>query len=315
MSDASSLDSHVISAVKKVSPSVVNISTVRFVRDFFQVQPVSGMGSGLVIDPRGYIVTNLHVIVRSDKNTITTVEGKKFSGTLVGTDSSSDIAVIKVDSDILPAAELGDSDKLNLGQFALAIGNPFGFILGGPSVTIGVVSALNRSIQVNEKVYENFIQTDAAINPGNSGGPLINITGNVIGINTAMIPYAQGIGFAIPINIVKRIAKDLISYGKVLRPWLGLVGLTINNEIISYYNLPVKTGVVVAKIIPGGPSHRAGVLEGDVIVKMNDVHLNNMSDLQKMIQNKKVGENIELEIIRNGLKGITVVPLGEVPQY
>jgi S1-C subfamily serine protease len=285
------------------------------VRDFFQVQPVSGMGSGLVIDPRGYIVTNLHVIVRSDKNTITTVEGKKFSGTLVGTDSSSDIAVIKVDSDSLPAAELGDSDKLNLGQFALAIGNPFGFILGGPSVTIGVVSALNRSIQVNEKVYENFIQTDAAINPGNSGGPLINITGNVIGINTAMIPYAQGIGFAIPINIVKRIAKDLISYGKVLRPWLGLVGLTINNEITSYYNLPVKTGVVVAKIIPGGPSHRAGVLEGDVIVKMNDVHLNDMSDLQKMIQKKKVGENIELEIIRNRLKGITIVPLGEVPQY
>ncbi|MCP8314798.1 MAG: trypsin-like peptidase domain-containing protein [archaeon] len=307
-------DEWVISAVEKTSPSVVNISTVRLLRDyFFHVHPVKGIGSGVIINSKGYIVTNHHVIAGSDRIDVTLVDGRKLSGRLVGADASSDIAIVKVDEEGLPAAELGDSDRLRVGQFVIAIGNPFALV-GGPTVTTGVVSAINRNIQVEDHVYESLIQTDAAINPGNSGGPLVDRDGRVIGINTAMVPFAQGIGFAIPINSVKKIVDELISYGRVIRPWLGVIGMSVTDEIASYYELPVKAGVIVARVIYGSPAHRMGISEGDVIVRINGTSIETIRDLQKSIQKKGVGDRVEVELIRGYQRGVVEVTLAELPQ-
>ena len=309
-----SSDEWVISAVEKTSPSVVNISTVRLLRDyFFNVHPVKGIGSGVIINSKGYMVTNHHVIAGSDRIDVTLVDGRKLSGRLIGADASSDIAIVKVDEEGLPSAELGDSDRLKVGQFVIAIGNPFALV-GGPTVTTGVVSAINRNIQVEDHVYENLIQTDAAINPGNSGGPLVDRDGRVIGINTAMVPFAQGIGFAIPINSVKKIVDELISYGRVIRPWLGVIGMSVTDEIASYYELPVKAGVIVARVIYGSPAHRVGISEGDVIVRINGTSIEMIRDLQKSIQKKKVGDRVEMELIRGHQRGAVEVTLAEVPQ-
>ncbi|MEM2872998.1 MAG: trypsin-like peptidase domain-containing protein [Halobacteria archaeon] len=308
-------DEWVVSAVEKISPSVVNISTVRLLRDYFlHVHPVKGIGSGVIINSKGYIVTNHHVIAGSDRIDVTLTDGRKLSGKLVGADASSDIAIVKVDEEGLPSAELGDSDRLKVGQFVIAIGNPFALV-GGPTVTTGVVSALNRNIQVENHVYESLIQTDAAINPGNSGGPLLDSDGRVIGISTAMVPFAQGIGFAIPINFVKRIVDELISYGRVIRPWLGVIGMSVTDEMASYYELPVKAGVIVARVIHGSPAHKVGILEGDLIVRINDASVKTIQDLQKSIQKKKVGDKVEVELIRGYERGVVEVTLAEVPQF
>jgi len=307
-------DEWIVSAVEKISPSVVNISTVRLLRDYFlYVHPVKGMGSGVIINSKGYIVTNHHVIAGSDRIDVTLVDGRKLSGRLIGADASSDIAIVKVDEEGLPAAEWGESDELRVGQFVIAIGNPFGLV-GGPTVTTGVVSALNRNIQVENQVYESLIQTDAAINPGNSGGPLVDSGGRVIGISTAMLPFAQGIGFAIPINSVKKIVEELFSYGRVIRPWLGVIGISVTDEIASYYELPVKAGIIVARVIYGSPAYRVGISEGDMIVKIDGASIKTIQDLQKSIQKKKVGDKAELELIRGHQRGIVEVTLAEVPQ-
>ena len=307
-------DEWIVSAVEKISPSVVNISTVRLLRDYFlHVHPVKGMGSGVIINSKGYIVTNHHAIAGSDRIDVTLVDGRKLSGKLIGADATSDIAIVKVDEEGLPAAELGESDKLKVGQFVIAIGNPFGLV-GGPTVTTGVVSALNRNIQVENLVYESLIQTDAPINPGNSGGPLVDSNGRVIGISTAMLPFAQGIGFAIPINSVKKIVEELFSYGRVIRPWLGVIGMSVTDEIASYYELPVKAGIIVARVIYGSPAYRVGISEGDIIVGIDGASIKTIQDLQKSIQKKKVGDKVELELIRGHQRGVVEVALAEVPQ-
>src|SRR5919206_547153 len=212
-----------VNAVNKVSKSVVNIANVRMIQDqLFRVFPVEGVGSGIVVDDRGYILNNNHVVDEAHKLKVTLTDGNVFSGIVVGTDRVTDLAVVKLDSkEALPVAHLGNSDELKTGQIVIAIGNPFG-LTGGPTVTAGIVSALNRNLQFENGVLE-LIQTDAAINPGNSGGPLINTKGEVIGINTAKMPYAQGIGFAVPIKIAKAIMSDLIENGQVTnRPWVGI---------------------------------------------------------------------------------------------
>ncbi len=308
-------DEWIVSAVEKISPSVVNISTVRLLRDhFLNVHPVKGMGSGVIIDSKGYIVTNHHVIAGSNRIDVTLVDGRKLSGKLIGADASSDMAIVKVGEEGLQAAQLGESDKLRVGQFVIAIGNPFGLV-GGPTVTTGVVSALNRTIQVENQVYESLIQTDAAINPGNSGGPLVDSDGKVIGISTAMVPFAQGIGFAIPINSAKKIVEELISYGRVIRPWLGVIGTSITNEVASYYELPVQVGIIVARVIYDSPAYRAGISEGDIIVRIDGEFMKSIQDLQKSIQKKKVGDRVGLELIRGHQRGIVDATLAEVPQF
>ena len=207
-----------VNAVEKVSKSVVNIASVRMLHDqLFRVFPVQGVGSGVIIDEKGYILTNNHVIDDAERLKVTLSDGQVLKGRIVGMDEATDLAVIKVESDApLPAAQLGDSASLKAGQIVLAIGNPFG-LTGGPAVTAGIISSLNRSIQARTGVLE-LIQTDAAINPGNSGGPLVNTKGEVVAINTANMPYAQGIGFAVPINTAKEILKELVEKGRVSRP-------------------------------------------------------------------------------------------------
>ncbi|MEM4298203.1 MAG: trypsin-like peptidase domain-containing protein [Nitrososphaerota archaeon] len=308
-------DEIITSAVEKVEQSVVNISTVRLIRDqFFHVHPVQGIGSGVVIDREGIIVTNRHVVMESPKIVVMTMDRRKFSGSVIGSDATTDIAVVKVDAQDLRPAELGDSDSLKVGQLAIAIGNPFGFFLGGPTVTIGVVSALGRHIQTEDQVFEDLIQTDAAINPGNSGGPLVDSEGKVIGINTAMIPYAQGIGFAVPINLVKKVVNEILTYGRVVRPWLGIAGLSITNELASYYELPVSEGVLVASVSRGAPADRAGLQSGDIILAIDDVKVKSVEELQKLVQTKRVGSEVDVLIQRGHYRSIAKVVLGEVPQ-
>src|ERR671919_1213924 len=221
----------IVNAVQNVSKAVVNIASVRLVQDqLYRVFPVEGVGSGVIIDERCHVLTNNHVVDDAQTLKITLANGSVFDGKVIGTDETTDLAVVKLDStESLPFAKLGNSDDLKIGQIVIAIGNPFG-LTGGPTVTAGIVSSLNRKIQFDKGILE-LIQTDAAINPGNSGGPLVDTNGQVIAINTAKMPYAHGIGFAVPVNTAKTILQELIKNGKVTRPWLGITTLKITNRI------------------------------------------------------------------------------------
>jgi len=301
----------VIGAVEKTGDAVVNISTVRLAQDsFFNTVPVQGMGSGIIIDGNGTILTNHHIIAGASRVAVTLTNGKRLAGTIVGADHITDIAVVRVEARGLKSAELGNSDALRVGQLVIAIGNPFGFLLGGPTVTVGVISALNRHIRAEERVFENLIQTDASINPGNSGGALVDEYGKVIGINNAMIPFAQGIGFAIPINIAKQAAEDLIIYGKVARPWIGIVGVGVTEEIAEYYDLPPK-GVLIMRIASYGPADRAGIIVGDVIVAIDEATIGDMEDLQKVLRQKKAGDRVAVTILRGRTRSKVGLVLGE----
>lgn len=303
-----------IDAIEKISPSVVSISIVRLLRQrFFEVIPVQGMGSGVIIDTNGYILTNYHIIEGAEDVQVALSDGRKLKGHIVGADNSSDIAVVKVDADGLTAAKLSDSGTLKVGQMAVAIGNPFGFLLNGPTVTTGVVSALNRHLHLDGRIYEDMIQTDAAINPGNSGGPLIDSSGHVIGINTAIIPFAQGIGFAISVNKAKDIAQQLIEHGHVHKPWLGISGLTTTDSIARYFDLPAQKGIVVVDVIDSGPAEEAGIKPGDIIVGISNNGLKSMEDLLRELGKHKVGDSIELDIIRKNQHGKINLTLEEAP--
>ncbi len=306
-------ESSVLEVVEKVSQSVVNINTVRLLHDvFYRVVPVKGMGSGTIIDSKGYVLTNNHVIEGAEKIEVTLASGEVLAGRLVGASASTDVAVVKVDGEGLPAAELGDSDKLKVGQRVFAIGNPFG-LAGGPSVTAGVVSAVNRSIRAKEGVFEGFVQTDAAINPGNSGGPLVDVRGRVVAISTAIIPFAQGIGFAIPINLARRASEEIIRYGRVVRPWVGVSGLSVTRELADYYSLTVDSGVLVAEVVPRGPADRAGLDKGDIIVGLDDASVRSVEELQRRVQKRKIGDKVRLVVVRGSRKLAAELVLEKTP--
>jgi S1-C subfamily serine protease len=311
---ASSFDQQITSAVERVVASVVNVSTVRLVFDrLFEVHPVQGIGSGVIIDPRGYIVTNNHVVTDANEIFVTLPDGQRLEGEIVGADPYSDIALVRVRATGLRAASLGDSDRLKVGQLVIAIGNPFGPLLEGPTATIGVVSALRRHIRAGDIILENLIQTDAAINPGNSGGPLVDSQGNVIGINTAMIPFAQGIGFAIPINDVKRVVEDLARYGRVLRPWLGVLATTMTHGLSRYYGLPPVRGALVIGVVQGGPAYKGGVEQGDIITALDGSEIGSVEELQGEVRQKRVGDVVRLEVIRGSRRLHLSVELSEQP--
>jgi S1-C subfamily serine protease len=204
-----------------------------------------------------------------------------------------------VEGDGLAVAHIGDSDALKMGQRVYAIGNPFG-LEGGPTVTAGVISALDRSIHSTNGTFEKLVQTDAAINPGNSGGPLVDLQGQVIAINTAIIPYAQGIGFAVPINVAKKCAEELIAHGTAVRPWLGVSGITINRDVAAYYDMPVEWGVLVLRVWAGSPAEKAGIVVGDVIQMLGGTRILSSEDLQRTIQDQQVGARLEVRLIREG---------------
>lgn len=291
-------DDMVTAAVEKVIPSVVNISEVKLIKDaYLHVHPVPGVGSGFIIDKEGCILTNAHVVLGSHEIKVTLEDGRTLPGELRGIDIIMDLAVIHVDAGDLPVPDMAKNNNLRIGQMAIAIGSPLGLV-GGPTVTAGVVSALNRSIQTEATFMEGLIQTDAAINPGNSGGPLINSKGVVIGINSAIIPFAQGIGFAIPIQPAMWIAEQLREHGEIIRPWIIMNAVDVNPKMVAYYNLSVKKGVMVTKVVPGSEADRSGITAGDILVRMDDVQINSVRDLIKVMNKHKVGDSITVELWR-----------------
>ncbi|MGC8970893.1 MAG: S1C family serine protease [bacterium] len=300
-----------MNVAEKVGPSVVNISTVSIVQYFFQAVPTEGAGSGVIISKDGYIITNNHVIEGARSIRVTLGDGKTLEGKLIGRDPFTDLAVIKVDADNLPYARLADSDKLRVGQIAIAIGNPFGL---GKTVTAGIVSALDRSIQPEQgTLIERLIQTDAAINPGNSGGALVSSNGEVIGINTAIYQGAQGIGFAIPSNTAKRIADNIIKKGYASHPWLGIGGETLSRRMAYYYNLPVDYGVIVGEVVKFSPADKARIQVGDIIVGIDNERVEDWNTLLlKILRSKK--NQVILNVIRKSTKLDIKVELEERPR-
>jgi S1-C subfamily serine protease len=271
------------------------------------------MGSGTIIDAKqGLILTNNHVVGGAEKINVTLWNNEVLEGTLAGSCAIHDIAVVKVNGKDLQASELGDSDKLRVGQRVYAIGNPFG-LTGGPSVTSGVVSAINRTIESQRGLIENLVQTDAAINPGNSGGPLVDMEGKVIAINTAIIPYAQGIGFAIPINAAKTCTNGIVTEGVVRRPWLGIIGLTLTPDIARYYGLPVDRGVLVTKISERSPAEAAGMAAGDIILNIDNRETHRIEDLVREIHKRKAGDMIRIFALRNSREHFFELKLSGVP--
>ncbi len=265
-----------------------------------RVFPVEGVGSGVIIDKKGYILTNNHVIEKANKLKVTTTDGNMYEGNVVGVDKQTDLAIIKIDSkDALSSAVLGNSDMLKIGQIVIAIGNPFG-LDGGPSVTAGIISSLTRRLRFENGVME-LIQTDASINPGNSGGPLVNTNGEVIGINTAKIPYAQGIGFAVPINVAKMIINDLITNGRVTnRPWIGISAIKINRELANSYRLPSIQGALIAQIQDNSPAHKADLRKGDIVESIDGITIVDPYQISNHIKKLSIRDKIVIRINRYG---------------
>lgn len=319
----------VVTAIfNEVKDSVVHITSVTVERDFFMRPiPREGTGSGFIISEEGYILTNNHVIKDASELRVTLANGETMEAELIGADPLSDTAVIKINKDKLKAVKLGDSNQLRPGQLAMAIGNPYRL---DNTITIGVISALNRTLETEDNfVIHGVIQTDAAINPGNSGGPLLNSQGEVIGVNTAIfspIRGSIGIGFAIPINTAKKVAGDLIEKGKVVRPWMGITGTTVTEQIAETWRTGVSKGVLIIEVVAGGPAEKAGLkgtvsqpgeedfIPGDVIIQMAGVEINTMNDLIETILNQEVGKTIDVKYIREGKILTTKVTLGERPE-
>jgi serine protease Do len=318
----------IVTAAERVGPAVVSIGVVAtrivrgvnpmydeffdfFFRDFLPPtrqykyrESIPNIGSGVIVSPDGYVVTNEHVVHGAEKITVVTPDGLTLSGKLAGVHEASDIALIKVDADNLPYAPLGDSDDLMVGEWAIAIGNPFGNLIedAHPSVTVGVVSARKRSFKPGSggKVYDDMIQTDAAINPGNSGGPLVNADGQVIGINTFIFTRSGGslgVGFAIPINRAKKVLEEVKKYGKVRDVWLGFTVIAVDGETARALRLPAG-GAIVRSVETGSPADEAGFRPGDVIARMNARVINDADDALSAFGSVLVGETFSIDVLR-----------------
>jgi serine protease Do len=287
--------------VRRVLPAIVSIVTRQIERDQFnQAVPTRGLGSGFIVDRRGYILTNNHVVEDAEQIKVTLTDGRAFRAALVGGDRFTDLAVLKIDGLGLPTVPLGDSSRLAVGETVVATGSPL-WIEGGPSVTTGVVSALGRSMEdPGLPMLHDLIQTDAAINPGNSGGPLLNLAGQVVGINTATIPSAHGIGFAIAINTAKPVLRELIATGRVVRPSLGLVAVSVTPQIAYANDLSVERGVLVLRLEDGSPAGTVGVAPGDVITALDGRPVRDLHGLHERLSRHRVGEEVTLSVLRRG---------------
>jgi len=323
--------SNIANIVAKVSPAVVNIETSivskaygndylfndPFFREFFgdnitrpKENIQNGIGTGFIISENGYILTNQHVIEDADKISVNLSGEKKYEAEVVGQDYELDLAVLKINTDEkFEPLKIGDSEQLRVGEWVIAIGNPYGL---DHTVTAGVISAKGRPIQIQNRVYKNLIQTDAAINPGNSGGPLLNTSGEVIAINTAVNAEAQGIGFAIPINTARDVLDELIEKGKVIRPYMGVYLQSMNEERAQYLGVKPE-GIIVVGIEEGSPAEEAGLEIYDVIISLDKVKLESYEKLQDILKDKHVGDKIVLEVLRNGKQLILPLVLAEKP--
>jgi serine protease Do len=304
----------VVDAVERASPAVVNISAEQtvvqrspfpspsdpffdqFFRDFFDSRPRkstrTSLGSGVLVDADGTILTNAHVILRGSRIHVTLVDGREFEAKLVGADADSDLAVLRIQGrGRFPAVTLGTSRDLLIGETVIAIGNPFGL---SHTVTTGVVSAIGRSLRGEDRTYTDFVQTDASINPGNSGGPLLNIRGDVIAINTAIYGKAQGIGFAIPVDRARRVLRDLVSYGEVKRSWVGLVVQDVTPELARHFG--VDKGVVILTVEPRSPAAQAGLVRGDVIAKVDGHPVPTREEFESRVADAEPGHSLGLTV-------------------
>lgn len=331
------------SVVKKAGPAVVHVGVEKSVKNSLQQGPMDffndpfferffgpqfrhpqqedqprefkqrAAGSGFIISPEGLILTNNHVVGDADSITIRLADEREFKAKVIGTDPQSDVALIKIDAKDLPVLPLGDSDKLEVGEWVIAIGSPFEL---NQTVTVGVVSAKGRS-RMGISDYENFIQTDAAINPGNSGGPLLNIHGEVIGMNTAIFSRSggyMGIGFAIPINMAQNIQEQLLKHGKVTRGWLGVVIQDVTDELAKSFSLANTHGVLISEVTPDSPADKAGLLQGDVIVKLNGTETKDVTVLRNKVALIPPGTEINIELVRDGKTKKLTVTIGEQPE-
>jgi len=328
-----------VDVAQHVRPAVVHLGTIQkaksrrgpnvpqgnddpFFRDFFNQffgseGPDSrsefrrpGLGSGVIIDKRGLVLTNFHVVKGADEILIRLSDKREYRGQILGTDPKTDLAVVKFQPDHeITVASLGNSDTLRVGEWAIAIGNPFGL---DQTVTVGVISATGRS-DVGIATYENFIQTDASINPGNSGGPLVNLKGQVIGVNTAIVAAGQGIGFAIPINMVKRVVDQLVDKGKVVRGWLGVALQPLSPDLAQSLGLAGTNGAVVGSTIAGSPAAQAGLQQGDVIVAYDSTPVDDYRHVQRLVAETRVGKSVTLQIVRKKQKMDLAVTIAEVP--
>ena len=308
--DDSLLDEYsrsVVSAVSRVAPAVVNIEIQQRAKG--RPREVAGSGSGFMITPDGFILTNSHVVHHANRIVVNLSDGREYPAQLIGDDPETDLAVIRIDASQLTHVRLSDSESLRVGQIAIGIGNPLGF---QASVTAGVISALGRSMYSQSgRLIDNIIQTDAALNPGNSGGPLVNSAGEVIGVNTAMIRPAQGICFAIASNTAKLVAGWLIRDGRIRRSYIGVAGqnVPLHRRVVRFYNLPLETGVLVASVEKDSPAQRAGLREGDIIVAFNQRPIGTVHDLHKMLVSEQIGVTARLLIIRRTEKlELSVLP-------
>jgi len=332
-----------VDLAKNLKPAIVNIRTEKMVTDedrfsrfrfgpqgpspwddfgedffdrFFGAPPEGGehkeksLGSGFILSGDGFILTNNHVVEGADKIKVLLSDGRELDGKVIGKDPKIDIALIKVEtSDRLPSAARGDSDALEVGEWVMAIGNPFGL---DHTVTVGVISAKGRYIGAGP--YDDFIQTDASINPGNSGGPLINTRGEVVGINSAIVAQAQGIGFAIPINMVNEILPQLKEKGRVIRGWLGVYVQKVTQELAESFGLEESRGALIGQVVEDGPAGKAGIKKGDIILKFGDKEIKDMQELPRLVAITPVGKEVPLEVFRDGKKMTFKVKVGELPE-
>lgn len=319
---------------KKVSTSVVNISTTKtmkrpqqqiprnlrpfgprdpfddFFENFFQAPPErsqKSLGSGFLINNDGYILTNNHVVEGADEVEVLLTDKRKFTAKVVGSDPKTDIAVIKISAKGLPSVPLGDSDRLNVGDWVMAVGNPFGL---EHTVTAGIVSAKGRVIGAGP--YDDFIQTDASINPGNSGGPLFDLKGEVVGVNTAIVASGQGIGFAIPINMAKDLVPQLISSGKVTRAWLGVGIQEITPDLAKSFKLSSEKGALVSNVFPDSPAEKGGLQSGDIVLSFDGKDIGESHELPMLVAREPVGKKVPVKVLRDGKEEIHEVTLGEM---
>ncbi|MGC2424716.1 MAG: DegQ family serine endoprotease [Nitrospirota bacterium] len=319
----------------QVTPTVVNISTTKTVKPDEQLNPFfedpffrkffgqpdqqqrefkeRSLGSGVIVSSDGYIITNNHVIEGASEIKVVLPDKREFKAKLVGADSRSDLAVIKIDDKDLPAVTWGNSDKLRPGEMVMAVGSPFGLT---QSVTMGIISAVGRA-NIGIEDYEDFIQTDAAINPGNSGGALVNMRGELVGINTAIFSRTggyQGIGFAVPSSMAKQVMESLIRTGKVVRGWLGVSVQDVTPELARQFGVPVGEGALVGEVVKGSPAEKAGFRQGDVIVEYNGNKVEDSGHLRNLAASSAVGSKIKVEIIRDKKKESLTVTVGELPK-
>lgn len=301
----------VISVVEHVGPAVVHIRVKKKMRDRAgRRQIAEGSGSGVIFAPDGYIITNNHVVEESDSLEVSLASGTNSTAELIGRDPATDLAVVRVLESGLPIARLGDSDRLRVGQLAIAIGNPLGF---QSTVTTGVISALGRSLRSGSgRLIENIIQTDAALNPGSSGGPLVDSNGLVIGINTAIIQYAQGICFAIPVNSARWVVSLLIHEGKVARGFLGIAGqnIPLPVRVVRYFNFTVDTAVQVTAVTPGSPAGFSGLREGDIIVSIDGEPVSSIDDIHRRLTKDVIGKKLIISLLRGWTtqRQVTITP-------